>query len=152
MGGKKRRAEAQKSADEAEQLETLGQSAGALSAYRPHMQQALNSALQQQLSAFSGTNSLLEQMGLQGFGEGSQYGNVVNRDMMEVGQTSQAPGWADGKGGGGAKSAPSGDGTRDTGGGANRGGQSPGKGTTGGSKGRGSGLQQQRRRRGGSGR
>jgi len=95
MGGKKRQAEAQKKADEKAQLETLGQAGGAYSAYRPQTQQAMNYALQQQLSTFSGINSLLDQMGLTGFGGGEQYGNVVSPEMMKIGQTSKAPGFAE---------------------------------------------------------
>lgn len=91
MGGKKKKAKAQEQADQAAQLERMGEAAGAYSARRPHTQQALNAALQQQLSAFQGINTLLGQMGLEGLPSSEQYGNIVTPELLSIGRTSRDP-------------------------------------------------------------
>lgn len=98
MGAKKREAKAQEKADQAEQLATMGEAAGAYSARRPHTQEALNAALQQQLSAFQGLNTLLGQMGLEGLPSGEQYGNIVSPELLAIGRTSKDPNLPDGGG------------------------------------------------------
>ena len=89
--GRKRR---QKKANQKEKLQTMGEAAGAASAYRPHMQQAMNAAMQQQLAMYQPAQQLLGQMYGLGVPGGQGFGGIVGQDMMQVGQTSRAPGFA----------------------------------------------------------
>ena len=95
MGIKKRKKEA---ANKKEKLETSAQAGGALGAYRPYSQAAMNAAMQQMMSMMQGPQNMASAMygGLAGNYEGSEYGNVVGPDMMTVGQTSMAPGFEGG--------------------------------------------------------